>query len=161
MDSLFQGAPFCKYVCPAGTLEAGLPMILLQPGLRPSLGYLFLNKFVIMVAFILWSVLASRPFCRTTCPLGAFYGLFKKFRLVKLKHSEVNCTRCEACHHVCPMGVHFNESPDDLDCITCMRCMSKACKFDAIYLEVGGIPVRTGGRSIHKPVTAPEGTNID
>jgi len=142
---------FCKYICPAGTLEAGLPMIVLQPGLRANLGYLFLNKLAIMVMFVVWSVLASRPFCRVACPLGAFYGLFSRFRLVRLKLHEDNCTKCLACHPVCPMGVKFNESPDDMDCITCMKCMTKACRFDAIYLEVGGMPVRTG-RPMTKPV---------
>jgi ferredoxin len=132
---------FCKYVCPAGTLEAGLPMLLMQPALRQSIGILFFSKLVILVLFVLWSVLASRPFCRTTCPLGAFYALFKKFKLVKLRFVEENCTRCNACHHVCPMGVKFDESPEDAECITCLACMSKACQFDAIELEVAGLPL--------------------
>lgn len=132
---------YCKYVCPAGTLEAGLPMLLMQPGLRRTLGLVFLNKLIIMVFFIIWSVLASRPFCRTACPLGAFYALFKKFKLVKLRFVEENCTRCKACHHVCPMGVKFDESPEDAECITCLACMSKACQFDAIELEVAGLPL--------------------
>jgi len=112
---------FCKYVCPAGTLEAGLPLLLMQPGLRQTLGLIFFNKLIIMVFFIVWSVLASRPFCRTTCPLGAFYALFKKFKLVKLRLVEENCTRCKACHNVCPMGVKFDESPEDAECILKMR----------------------------------------
>ena len=140
---------FCKYVCPAGTLEAGLPMLLMQPGLRQTLGLVFLNKLIIMVFFIIWSVLASRPFCRTACPLGAFYALFKKFKLVKLRLVEENCTRCKACHHVCPMGVKFDESPEDAECITCLACMSKACQFDAIEIEVAGLPLgRKCGKSI-------------
>ena len=140
---------YCKYVCPAGTLEAGLPMLLMQPGLRQTLGLVFLNKLIIMVFFIIWSVLASRPFCRTACPLGAFYALFKKFKLVKLRFVEENCTRCKACHHVCPMGVKFDESPEDAECITCLACMSKACQFDAIEIEVAGLPLgRKGGKRI-------------
>jgi polyferredoxin len=135
---------FCKYICPAGTLEAGLPMLYLQPGLRANLGSLFVNKILIMVLFLVWSVLASRPFCRTACPLGAFYALFSRHKLVKLKLEKDNCTACGACHKVCPMGVNFDESPEDQDCITCMKCMTEACRFDAIYLEVGGMPVSTG-----------------
>ena len=131
---------FCKYVCPAGTLEAGLPLLILRPGLRESLGLLFLNKFVILIFFIVWAILASRPFCRTACPLGAFYALFSKIKLVKLRLDAERCTHCEACHAVCPMGVHFNESPDDMECISCLAC-SKACKFNAISLEVGGLPL--------------------
>ena len=132
---------FCKYVCPAGTLEAGLPMLMLQPELRQTIGILFFNKLTIMIVFILWSVVASRPFCRTACPLGAFYSLFKNLKLIKLRHVEENCAQCKACHAVCPMGVKFNESPEDTECISCLKCMDKACKFDAISLEIAGLSV--------------------
>jgi polyferredoxin len=132
---------FCKYVCPAGTLEAGLPMLLLQPELRLSLGYVFLNKVVIMAFFLGWSVVASRPFCRTACPLGAFYALFNNVKFVKLRWHEGNCTHCNACHEVCPMDIKFNEEPESRECISCLACMTKACRYDAISLEIGGIPV--------------------
>ena len=136
---------FCKYLCPAGTLEAGLPMLLLQPSLGQTIGIIFYNKVLILIGFIIWSILASRPFCRTACPLGAFYSLFKKLKLVKLRHIEENCTKCEACHSVCPMGVKFNESPEDAECISCLKCMDKACKFDAITLEIAGLPLGISG----------------
>jgi len=150
VDEFGVGAPwFCKYVCPAGTLEAGIPMLLLQPNLRNTVGFLFLNKFVILVGFIIWSVLASRPFCRTTCPLGAFYALFRKVKLVRLTLDHAKCTHCKACHHVCPMGVKFNESPEDGECITCLKCMHQACTFGAINLEVAGLPVRSPDRRLN------------
>jgi len=154
IDEIGLGDPwFCKYVCPAGTLEAGLPMILLQPNLRSTIGFLFFNKLVILIAFIIWSVLASRPFCRTTCPLGAFYALFSKVKMVKLAHLPDKCTQCNACHPVCPMGVKFNESPDDNECISCMKCQ-QACSFDAIRIEIAGLPVNQASPKPIKPVTA-------
>ncbi|MCK5193106.1 MAG: 4Fe-4S dicluster domain-containing protein, partial [Desulfobulbaceae bacterium] len=122
---------------------AGIPMLLLRPELRSTIGWLFYNKLIILIAFIVWSVPASRPFCRVACPLGAFYALFSRVRLVKLHLDEAKCTQCKACHEVCPMGVKFNESPNDAECITCMACMNKACRFDAISLSVAGIPLRT------------------
>ncbi len=132
---------FCKFICPAGTLEAGLPMLLLQPNLTSTIGALFYNKLAILLSVLLWSVAASRPFCRTLCPLGAFYGLMNRFRMVKLKLDETRCTNCKACHHVCPMGVKFNENPDDPECISCLACLHKACKFEAISIEIGGMPI--------------------
>lgn len=158
VDEFGGGEPwFCKYVCPAGTFEAGIPMLILQPNLRDTIGWLFYNKLTIMIVFVVWSVFASRPFCRTICPLGAFYALFNKFRLVKLRLDENRCTKCKACHSVCPMGVKFNESPDDVECISCLACMNKACKFDAISLEIGGVslslPGKNTGTSIKKPGT--------
>jgi ferredoxin-type protein NapH len=141
IDSFGNGDPwFCKYFCPAGTLEAGLPMIFLRPALQDKLGALFLLKLSILLFFLGWSVIASRPFCRTACPLGAFYALFSRMKLVKLGLDHNNCNHCGACHDVCPMGVRFNESPNDMECISCMSC-SKICKRNAIRIEVGGLPV--------------------
>ncbi len=141
VDQMAIGSPwFCKYLCPAGTLEAGLPLLLMQPSLRETAGLLFLNKFIILLIFVIWSVFASRPFCRTACPLGAFYALFSKVKMVKLQLDAASCTNCQACHKVCPMGVRFNESPDDSECISCMAC-SRVCSFGAINLEIAGIRV--------------------
>ncbi len=150
------GSPwFCKYLCPAGTLEAGLPMLLMQPSLRQAVGMLFYSKLVILLLYCGWSVLSSRAFCRTTCPLGAFYALFSRVKLVRLRLDEERCTKCKACHPVCPMGVHFNESPDDTECISCLAC-SKTCPYHAIYLEIGGIPVGSTKRiPTGKPVAPP------
>ncbi len=130
---------FCKYVCPAGTLEAGLPMLLLQPDLRATLGYLFYNKLFWLIVFMVWSVYTSRPFCKTTCPLGAFYGIFNKISLLKLDLIESKCTDCGACANVCPMGIQFNKSVGSAECIMCMRCMKEACHFGAIHLTCGNI----------------------
>lgn len=146
---------FCKYICPAGTLTAGLPLLLMQPSLRQAVGLLFLNKLLIMILFLGWSVYASRPFCRTSCPLGAFYALFAKVRLVRLRLDASRCTNCKACHQVCPMGVRFNENPDDPECISCLACMNQACEFDAISLEIGGQPV---GATAGNPETTSSGT---
>jgi len=137
---------FCKFVCPAGTLEAGLPMLLLQPDLRATLGYLFYNKLFWMMVFIVWSVFTSRPFCKTTCPLGAFYGLFNKFSLIKLNLIESRCTDCGKCAQVCPMGIQFNESVGSSECIMCMRCMREGCEFGAIHLTMGNLSLTANQR---------------
>lgn len=140
------GSPwFCKTLCPAGTLEAGIPMLLMQPNLREAIGLLFYSKVFILLLFSGWSVVASRPFCRTTCPLGAFYALFSSVKLVKLALDRERCTNCRACHAVCPMGVRFNESPNDTECISCLAC-SRACPFGAIHLEIGGLPLTAKDR---------------
>ncbi len=147
---------FCKYLCPAGTLEAGIPMITLKPELREIIGLLFFSKLIILILYVLWSVLASRPFCRTTCPLGAFYALFSRVKLLKLQLDTQNCTDCGACHSVCPMGIKFNETPDSMECITCLKCMDRACRYDAIYLEIAGVPFQVAP---HDSKTA-EGKNL-
>lgn len=142
VDEIGMGAPwFCKYVCPAGTFQAGIPMLLLDPELRTAVGWLFVNKLTIAFAFTAWSVFSSRPFCRTACPLGAFYALFGHWQLIRLQLNKENCTNCGACHKVCPVDIKFNETPSSCECVNCMRCMTEACAFDAISVEVAGFPV--------------------
>jgi ferredoxin len=51
------------------------------------------------------------------------------------------------------MGVKFNESPEDAECISCLKCMDKACKFNAISLEIAGLPVGRNGRIRSIPAT--------
>jgi polyferredoxin len=130
---------FCRYVCPAGTLEAGLPMLALKPELRGLVGWLFYNKLAILVLFLVWMVLSRRPFCRTTCPLGAIYALFNKYSLFRMVHHPDRCTHCQACYQGCPMGIKFYEGANQTDCIRCLKCMQQSCKFDAISYEIVGL----------------------
>ena len=141
---------FCKYVCPAGTLEAGLPMLIIQPDLRATLGYLFYNKLFWMFVFLIWSIKTSRPFCKTTCPLGGFYGTFNGFAVVKLELNESRCTDCGACAKICPMGIQFNKTPGSRECIMCMRCLNEACTFGAIELSFANRPLYAYDRRIKK-----------
>ena len=63
---------FCKYICPAGTLEGSVPL-LATPGnsaLVGLLGWLFANKLALLIAFLLSFCFVYRPFCRFLCPLG-------------------------------------------------------------------------------------------
>ena len=149
VDQFGLGKPwFCKYICPAGTLEAGIPMVFLVPDLRSTLGFLYLNKIIILLVVIVWSVVTSRPFCRTICPLGAFYALFNRISLVKLDLDKEACTNCKACHKVCPVEIHFNETPGSGECINCMKCMTEACRFDAIHVNVAGYRL---GQPVKRP----------
>ena len=53
VDILGQGAPyFCKLICPAGTLEGGIPLVLLNQSLRSALGWLYVWKNVLLLITI-------------------------------------------------------------------------------------------------------------
>lgn len=69
---------FCKYICPAGTLEGAAALIANAKNgdYYGMLGILFTRKFVIMLIIGLACVFCYRAFCRFLCPLGAIYGLF-------------------------------------------------------------------------------------
>ena len=133
---------YCKFICPAGTLEAGLPLLALKPGLRESLGWLFVNKLAILALFLVWMVFSRRPFCRVACPLGAFYGLFNKISVLRMVHHEDKCVHCGACLRDCPMDVDFSRTPNSPDCIRCLKCMQHSCRYGAISFELAGVPAR-------------------
>jgi ferredoxin-type protein NapH len=126
---------FCK-LCPAGGIEAGIPMVSMHPYLRSLIGVLFYAKIAIVVALISFSVFIKRPFCRFVCPLGAIYGIFNKFTFFKLKVDEKKCIECYACQTVCPMDVEIFKNPDSVDCIRCGECI-KACPTNALYYKYG------------------------
>ncbi len=128
---------FCKWVCPAGTFEAGIPLVLLNANIRSQIGFLFTYKMIVLGIFLVWMVFASRPFCRTTCPLGAILGLFNKVSLYRMTVEDDKCLRCDACKKVCPVEIKIYEHPDSPDCIRCLEC-KKACAFGAIHSGFSG-----------------------
>jgi polyferredoxin len=122
---------FCKYICPAGTLTAGLPLIAANPPLRRALGGLFVLKCIVALAVVLGCLATYRFFCKFLCPLGAFYGLLNRISLYGIRLEKGNCTRCGACSRVCKMGVDPSLTPDSAECIRCGDCV-KACRFSAL-----------------------------
>ncbi|MBQ6554738.1 MAG: 4Fe-4S binding protein, partial [Firmicutes bacterium] len=84
-DKTGMGEPFfCKYICPVGTLEGGIPLVLLSDGFKNAIGLLFKWKVFLLILIITLSVFIYRPFCKYICPLGAFYALFQKISLLRL-----------------------------------------------------------------------------
>lgn len=131
------GAPpyFCKYLCPAGTLEAGLPQLLLNGELRALAGALFDWKVVALIAVLALSAVVGRPFCRYLCPLGALYGLLDRFSLARMALDKQKCVGCGACERACPMQVAVTEKIDTAECIRCGKCAA-ACGEGAIKMSV-------------------------
>ena len=126
------GIPFfCKYVCPVGTLEGGVPLVFLNETLRPSLGGLFNWKLFLLILTILSSIVIYRPFCRYICPLGAFYSLFQKVSLVRLRVDTDTCISCGACKKACGMMVDPHITPNSTECIRCGECIH-ACPVHAL-----------------------------
>ena len=141
LPALFKGnmgighPAFCKYICPAGTLTAGLPLLATQPAMRDAIGRLFCLKSTIAVITVLGCFFIYRFFCKVLCPLGAFYGLFNKFALYRLNYCAENCVHCGACSKACKMTVDPSLTPDSPECIRCGDCV-KACNFSALKAGV-------------------------
>lgn len=122
---------FCKYICPQGILEGGIPLSIANPAIRSSLGNLFILKSTILVVFVVLSIFMYRPFCKFICPLGAFYSIFNKFSFFKYEVKKDKCIDCGKCKKVCDMDVYMKNSQDNLECIRCDKCR-KVCPTGAI-----------------------------
>lgn len=117
---------FCKYICPAGTLEAGIPLAIANKSIRSAVGFLFSWKMLILAAIIMFSIIVKRPFCRMICPLGAFYSLFNPISYYGLRIEKEKCTKCDMCKSKCPVDIRIYENPHSMECIRCGECI-KVC----------------------------------
>ena len=122
---------FCKYICPAGILEGGIPLSIANAGIRASLGELFTWKSCILLGIVVLSVFFYRPFCKWICPLGAFYALFNRISLYQFHIDPDKCTSCDACSRACKMDVEVFRTPNHAECIRCGDCL-RTCPHQAI-----------------------------
>ncbi len=127
----FGGPTFCKYLCPAGTIEGGWPLAWLQPDLRQQLGWLFTWKSALALLLIGLAMFFRRPFCRWGCPLGAFYGPFNKISLYKLELDKDTCINCGLCSKACPVSLNVTESIGNAECLHCLDC-KRVCPVNCI-----------------------------
>ena len=136
VDIMGQGAPyFCKLICPAGTLEGGLPLVLLNKSMRSAIGWLFIWKNTILVVTIILSIIIYRPFCKYICPLGAFYSIFNSVSVYRYRVDMEKCVHCGKCAKACQMEVNPVDNPNSAECIRCGRC-KKACPTQAIQCGI-------------------------
>lgn len=147
---------FCKYVCPAGTLEGGVPLVLLSgggaqaapsaspfqalPGFSQAVsapvyqtGWLFNWKLFLLALTILLSVLIYRPFCKYVCPLGAIYGLLNPVALYRLNIDEAACIHCGKCRRACQMTLDPEKRQNEAECVRCGDCVN-ACPTGALSM---------------------------
>lgn len=125
---------FCKWICPAGTLEGGVPLAIANGAVRSALGGQFLWKMSVAVLILIACVFIYRAFCKYLCPLGAFYALFAKLSLYRFKVDAHACIGCGKCAAVCKMGVDPVKTPNSAECIRCGDCIG-ACPVNAIGRE--------------------------
>ena len=127
------GTPaFCAWLCPAGTLEAGIPLLAMNEDLRQMMGPLFNWKMFVLVALVAACLFMYRPFCRFLCPLGALYSFFNRFALLRWTVAEEACVHCGACVAACKMDIR---EVGDRECIQCGVCVS-ACEQGAIRFSL-------------------------
>lgn len=122
---------FCKFICPAGTLEGAVPLLLANETLRAAAGAITVWKFALLVVFLALMVVTYRPFCRWFCPLGTAYGCFNQKALFGIAVDPQLCIHCGRCAKVCGMDTAI---AGDRECISCGDCL-KYCPTKAIYFR--------------------------
>lgn len=137
---------FCKYICPSGMLFGGIPLTILDEGIRSAAGMLFAWKFFILAVVILLSIVVYRPFCRYLCPLGAIYGLFNPVALLRYEVDSNKCIDCGKCKKSCPMDIDLHKEPGSKLCVRCGKC-KKNCPTGAIYNPVLAAMHKRAGHS--------------
>lgn len=124
---------FCQFICPAGTLEGGIPLLSMHDELRQTIGSLFSLKLTILIITIIGCILSYRFFCKTLCPLAVIYGLLNKISFYHLNVNEHKCIHCGKCAKTCKMIVDPMKSPNSVECIRCGEC-AEVCPTKAINI---------------------------
>ena len=148
---------FCEYICPAGTFQGGLGLLLNSENWDKlgDLGPLFTWKFTLMVLIIVGSIFFFRFFCRFLCPLGALYGFFCRIAMLGVKLDKNKCTDCGLCVAACKMDI---KKVGDHECIHCGACISvcpaKAISWKGSKLLVRGNDADAPASTEIKPLTS-------
>ncbi len=131
--------PFFCTLCPAGTLEAGLPIVTRAWAERQfgsggefgasfailaMIGWWFWFKILLLAALISSAMVIRRPFCRTICPLGAVFGVFNRISLlVHPPKGESGKFRYNL--RACPVSIAHPKHVDSHHCIKCRECYER------------------------------------
>ncbi len=153
---LLAGHPgFCRYLCPAGTLEGGVPFGIFSSQVRTLIGTLYFFKVGLLVLFLVGSVFISRFFCRTACPLGLIYGFFNRVALLNLTFDPYRCIECGLCEEACPVDLAPQRGGNRSSaCIRCLKCRD-VCPTDCFHFGPA-----VGRRSAEKqPLSRPAPTS--
>lgn len=127
---------FCQYICPAGTLGGGIPLLSVHEELSTTIGSLFNLKLSILIITIIGCVFCCRFFCKTLCPLAVIYGLLNKISFYRLIVNNQQCIHCGKCAKTCKMHVNPVKSQNSVECIRCGEC-AEVCPTNAIHLGFG------------------------
>ena len=132
--------PFFCTLCPAGTLEAGIPILIdawldthfgspeifgSKSAILDMAGWWFWFKVGILAGMIYLSIVIRRPFCRMACPLGATLGLLN--RISFFIHPPVEKQIAGKGYYLkgCPVHIVRPGDVDSHNCIKCEQCYHK------------------------------------
>ncbi len=130
-------------LCPMGTIQAALPWVGWNPIIpiyneraisTSAIGILFAIKLLILTLFLMLFIISKRPFCRVICPLGAIFGFFNKYSIIRLTANKEQCKNCNNCEKDCPVDINASKETNSTTCVRCFKCL----KCESVNLEIGG-----------------------
>lgn len=85
----------------------------------------------LLLVLALELLLYRRGWCRSLCPIGAFYALLGRLSPFVVTYRQDQCVNCRACARACPMGADTLNGPlvqkealvTDWDCTRCGSCI--------------------------------------
>ena len=120
-------------ICPVGFLTGTLPILILNPG-KFVPGSFFWLALGIFILFIVLIFTVERGWCRYFCPVGAILAPFNKISFLHISVNKKECTHCNLCSDVCPMGIDVPNMYRDPECILCGKCVN-VCPKNLIKFE--------------------------
>ena len=110
------------------------PISMIHRGIVFGIGFGWSSAVII---FLFDLFVLKDGWCGHICPLGGFYSLLGRFSVIRVLHSEENCTLCMKCKTVCPehQVLHMigkeSLSVTDGACTNCARCID-VCDDEAL-----------------------------
>jgi len=147
--------PFFCTLCPAGTLEAGIPIVsdawfqtrfgsadlfASKSSILYMIGWWYWFKVGILVGVVYLSIVVKRPFCRMACPLGATLGLFNRISVFVHPPLEKQLSGKEYFLKNCPVHITKSEDVDSHICIKCEQCYHRPGENDTITPSAESLP---------------------
>ena len=129
------------------------PISMLVRGILFGMG---LGWVVVAAVFVFDAVVVRNGFCGHVCPLGGFYSLITRYRLLSVRHDQEKCTRCMRCIERCSeqqVLAAVGEQSGFItsgECTLCGRCVD-VCGDDAMSFGVRTMQKGTdrGGRNMN------------
>ncbi len=115
--SFFLGLAAFEFVSPISMVHRGLVF---------GMGF---GWATIAVLYLFDLFVLKNGWCGHLCPLGGFYSIIGKFRLLKVRHNTQACTGCMKCKVVCPEVevLHMIDKESipvtSGECTNCGRCI--------------------------------------